>query len=97
MAITIRVTPDRIRSNAAQCRDEAQALKEAIIQMSQIMDQLASEWTAGAGEMYAERFSELKPSLHKTEELLLEIANALDSSARVMEQTEAGIASMFRN
>ena len=45
---------------------------------------------------YAARYQELKPGFMKAEELIREIATALDSTAKIVEDTDASIASQFR-
>ena len=49
-----------------------------------------------ASESYAARYQELKPGFQKAEELIREIAQALDSTAKIVEETDASIASQFR-
>ena len=42
------------------------------------------------------RYQELKPGFMKAEELIREIAAALDSTAKIVEETDASIAGQFR-
>lgn len=96
MANQIRITPDQMRERANQYRAEADTVNGVIGRMDTLLQQLQSEWEGAASESYAERYLELKPGFLKAEELIREIATALDSTARIVEETDANIASQFR-
>ncbi len=96
MANQIRITPDQMRERAVQYRSEADKVNGVIAQMDSLLQQLQSEWEGSASESYAARYQELKPGFMKAEELIREIAAALDSTAKIVEETDASIASQFR-
>ena len=96
MANQIRITPDQMRERANQYRNEAETVNGVIAQMDNLLGQLQGEWEGSASESYAARYQELKPGFMKAEELIREIAAALDSTARIVEETDASIASQFR-
>ncbi len=96
MANQIRITPDQMRSRANEYRTEADKVNNVIMRMDSLLKQLQNEWEGAASESYAARYQELKPGFMKTEELIREIAAALDSTARIVEETDANIASQFR-
>lgn len=64
--------------------------------MDSLLSSLQGEWEGAASESYAERYQELKPGFQKAEELIREIAAALDSTAKIVEDTDSSIASQFR-
>ena len=96
MANQIRITPDQMRSRANEYRREADKVNEVISRMDSLLQALQGEWEGAASESYSARYQELKPGFIKAEELIREIASALDSTARIVEETDSSIASQFR-
>lgn len=96
MANQIRITPDQMRERATQYRNEADTVNGVINKMDTLLGQLQAEWEGAASESYAARYQELKPGFMKAEELIREIAAALDSTARIVEETDTDIANQFR-
>lgn len=96
MANQIRITPDQMRERAGQYRVEADTVSGVIAKMDSLLQQLQSEWEGAASESYAARYQELKPGFVKAENLIREIASALDSTAKIVEETDSTIANQFR-
>ena len=96
MANQIRITPDQMRERANQYRVEADTVNGVISKMDALLQQLQSEWEGAASESYAARYQEVKPGFMKAEELICEIAAALDSTAKIVEETDVNIANQFR-
>lgn len=96
MASQIRMTPDVMRERANQYRNEADTVSDVISNMDNLLYELQSEWEGAASESYCERYEELKPGFLQAEELIREIAEALDSTANIVEETDENIASQFR-
>lgn len=96
MANQIRITPDQMRESANQYRVEADTVNGVISKMDALLQQLQSEWEGAASESYAARYQEVKPGFMKAEELIREIAAALDSTAKIVEETDVNIANQFR-
>ena len=96
MANQIRITPDQMRARAGQYRSEADTVNGVINKMDSLLQALQGEWEGAASEGYAARYQELKPGFMKAEELIREIAAALDSTARIIEETDINIANQFR-
>lgn len=96
MANQIRITPDQMRERANQYRVEADTVNGVISKMDALLQQLQSEWEGAASESYAARYKEVKPGFMKAEELIREIAAALDSTAKIVEETDVNIANQFR-
>ena len=96
MANQIRITPDQMRERATQYRAEAETVNGVISKMDNLLQLLQGEWEGSASESYAARYQELKPGFMKAEELIREIAAALDSTAKIVEETDADIAAQFK-
>lgn len=96
MAGQIRISPEVMRQRAGQYRTEASNVNAVIASMDSLLSTLQSEWEGEASQSYAQRYAELKPGFQKAEELILEIAQALDQTATTLEETDASIASGFR-
>lgn len=96
MANQIRITPDQMRERANQYRAEAETVNSVISKMDNLLQQLQGEWEGAASESYAGRYQELRPGFVKAEELIREIAGALDSTAKIVEETDINIANQFR-
>ena len=96
MANQIRITPDQMRERANQYRVEADTVNGVISKMDALLQQLQSEWEGAASESYAARYQQVKPGFMKAEELIREIAAALDSTAKIVEETDVNIANQFR-
>ena len=96
MASQIRITPDQMRERANQYRAEADTVNGVINKMGSLLQQLQSEWEGAANESYATRYQELKPGFMKVEELIREIAAALDSTAKIVEEIDVSIANQFK-
>lgn len=96
MAGQIRISPEQMRGRANEYRAEANNVGQVVSKMDSLLNQLQAEWEGAASESYAERYNELKPSFVKAQELINEIAQALDQTANTLEDTDASIASGFR-
>lgn len=96
MAGQIRITPDQMRSRAGQYRNEADNVGNVISSMDSLLNALQSEWEGAASEAYANRFAELRPGFVRAQDLINEIAQALDSTAQALEETDSNIAGSFR-
>ena len=75
---------------------QADTVNGVIGKMDQLLNALQSEWEGAASEAYAARYQELRPGFQKAEELIREIAMALDSTANIVEETDNSIAAQFR-
>ena len=93
----IRISPDQMRGRAGEFRNEAAAVGDSISAMDRLLGQLQEEWEGEASRSYAQRYqSELRPSFQKAQEMIDEIATALDRTAQEMQEMDQRIASGFR-
>lgn len=96
MADQIRMTPDMMRSRASEYATQSDMVGEVISKMDSLLTALQSEWEGAASRSYAEKYEELKPGFQKAQELIMEISQALNKTADVVEQTDNDIAAQFR-
>ncbi len=93
----IRISPDQMRGRAGEFRNEAAAVGDSISAMDRLLGQLQEEWEGEASRSYAQRYqSELRPNFQKAQEMINEIAAALDRTAQEMQEMDQRIASGFR-
>ncbi len=97
MAEQIRITPEQMRERCAEYRAQAEKVGEVISKMDALLSQLQGEWEGAASNSYEERYQELKPGFLKAEELIREIASALESTAKIIEETDQSIAASFKS
>ena len=96
MSDQIRITPEIMRTRAAEYSAEGDKLQEIIVKMDNLLTQLQGEFEGAASESFAARYQELKPGFVKARDLIEEIANALKSTANIFDQTNTEIANQFR-
>ena len=85
-----------MRTRANEYRNEADSVNGVITKMDALLQALQSEWEGAASESYAARYQELKPGFMKAEELIREIAQSLDATANIVEETDSNIANQFQ-
>ena len=96
MANQIRITPDQMRSRAGEYRGQADIVNGVIGKMDLLLQQLQTECEGMAIESYSTRYQELKPNFIRAEELIREIAAALDMYAKVIEEKDKELARQFK-
>lgn len=96
MANQIRITPEQMRGRASEYRTEASNVETVISKLDTLLTNLQGEWEGAASESYAARYQELRPGFVKAQELINEVAAALDSTANIVEETDTNIANQFR-
>ena len=93
----IRIDPDTMDARAGEYRAEAEQVGQVISKMDSLLNALQSEWEGDASRSYSERYQgDLRPSFVKAQELINEIAQALNKTAQQMREQDAAIASGFR-
>ena len=96
MANQIRITPDQMRGTASEYRTQASNVESVITKLDNLLQNLQGEWEGQASESYASRYQQLRPGFVKAQELINEIASALDSTANIVEETDTNIANQFK-
>ena len=88
----IRLTPSTMREKAGKFRSEAEEVRLVIKRMDNLLNDLQTEWEGEAAVAFKNSFDELKPGFNKAQELIDDIAEKLDSSAAILQQTDNEIA-----
>ena len=96
MANQIRITPEIMRTRAGEYDRQGEVVEGVIREMDRLLNRLQEEWEGEASRSYAEKYQELRPGFVKAQELIGEIAKALRSTAKAVEDTDAAIAAQFR-
>ena len=96
MASQIRLSPDQMRGRAGEYRNQADAVNDVISAMDRLLTNLQSEWEGDASAAYGEKYEHLRPGFVSAVDLINDIAQALDSTAQSLEETDAAIAGQFR-
>ena len=92
----IRMTPDTMRTRAAQTDKQAEAVQSVMKAMDSLLITLKGEWEGEAVRGYEDRYNKIKPSFKNAKALLEEIAHNLRATAQIVEETDKNIASQFR-
>lgn len=92
----IRMTPETMRTRAAEYTAEGVKVDEVIKKMDTLLTNLQAEWEGAASTAYAAKFKELRPSFVKAKQLIDDISTALKKTAETVETTDKNIASQFQ-
>ena len=84
----LMMTPSTMRERASEYRNQAEVVNGVIAKMDSLLQSLKEEWLGSASEAYANRYSELRPSFVKTEELIREIDAFLCGAADEFEEVD---------
>lgn len=96
MSGVIRVTPEELRGVARQYSNESQNVSDLIGRLDQMAGHLESIWEGSSSRAFIEQYHELKPSFQKMSTLLYEIHEQLNTTARILEETDQNIANQIR-
>mgnify|MGYP004551563741 CR=1 FL=1 len=91
----IRITPEEMRNAAKNYRTEAEEVNGIIKKMDNYLATLMQEFVGETSKSFDQRYNELKPGFVKTQELIEEIATALETTAKVFEETDGKIAGLM--
>ena len=96
MADQIRITPEMMRTRAREYSQQGEAVGQVISAMDTLLTNLQDEWEGAASRSYADKYAELRPGFEKAQELIMQISQALISTADTIERTDAEIAAQFK-
>ncbi len=92
----IRMTPETMKERAGQYRTESDNVGEIITNLDNLLEALREEWEGAASAAYAEKYGELRPAFTDAQNLLIDIASALDKTAEAVAATDEQIANQFK-
>lgn len=96
MAGVIRLNPDEIRGMASQYLQKSSEVQTLTGELDKMAEHLLSIWEGTSSSAFNEQWHELRPSFVKMQELLADVNQQLNDIARVMQETDASIASQIR-
>ncbi len=96
MANQIRMTPETMRTRAAETDRQEAELQNVISKMDRLLQTLKGEWEGDAVRGYEDRYNKIKPVLKNAKDLLNEIAANLRKTAQIVEETDRNIAAQYR-
>ena len=96
MSGQIRVTPAELLETSAGYGRESQEVLTQIARMDNLMGRLQGMWEGQASEAFKAQYEELKPSFLKMSDLLIDVQEQLQNTARALEDADRQIASQIR-
>lgn len=96
MSGQIRVTPAELYSTANQYANESGMVTEQVSRLNGLIEHLNSIWEGASSQAFANQYEELKPSFLKMAELLQDVSTQLNSTGKVLEDTDQQIANQIR-
>ena len=86
----LRVTPEQLRARAAEYRGQAEEVNGVIAKLDSLISSLESEWEGISASKYISQYSDLRPSFVSMQDLITELATALDQEANKFEIADQG-------
>ncbi len=93
---TIKLTPEDLRGSATKYTSGSEQIDEILTTLTNEQSVISDNWDGSAFESFEEQFNELSPKIKEFAELLQSINEQLISVARIIEDTDAEIASKIR-
>lgn len=97
MAQTILMTPETMRTQAAQIRQYAQEHTEIIQRMTNLVLTLDEVWTGEAQKAFLEKYQSMKGRFDSFEEALAAFAVVMEQVANQMEAADQAMKSMINS
>ena len=88
----IIVTPEVLRNNSSEIRNEKAKFEETISRMRTIVNSMSGEFEGEAATAYINNFESYNSSFTQFSELIESFAKKLDVTAQTMEETDASLA-----
>lgn len=95
MADKINIYPDKVGERAEQFRTQAGSLNAIIQTMDNSISGLMDEWEGESSAAFMAKYQEIRPGFLQAEEMMREIASALDKNASRYEKADARMAKQF--
>ncbi|MDD8048685.1 MAG: WXG100 family type VII secretion target [Thomasclavelia sp.] len=96
MAGTIRLNAEGLQSASNNLKQEGNEFETLVNQMQSVVNSLPEAWEGEAANAYVEQFSQLKPNLDKTRELIATIATQIDQTLQAAQELDSNIASKLK-
>ena len=86
--MALRVDPDQLRGRAAEYRKQGAEVEGVISKLDSLINELESEWEGNSAARYISQYSDLRPSFVSMQQLIDELARALDQEANKFEAAD---------
>ena len=77
----LRVTPEQLHGRAAEYRAQASEVESVIGKLDSLIGTLEGEWEGNSAARYSAQYSDLRPSFVSMQQLVTDLAAALDQEA----------------
>lgn len=77
----LRVTPEQLRARASEYRTQGSEVESVIAKLDSLISTLESEWEGNSAARFISQYSDLRPSFVSMQELITELATALENKA----------------
>ncbi len=84
----LKVTPEQLHSRANEYREQSKEVEGVISKLDSLMSALEGEWEGSSASKYIEKYQELLPSFKNMQELIAQLADALDKEANKFEEAD---------
>ncbi len=84
----LRVTPEQLRARASEYRGQAEEVDGVIAKLDSLISSLESEWEGVSASKYISQYSDLRPSFVSMQQLITDLASALDQEANKFEAAD---------
>jgi len=95
MSGQIRMTPQELKSKATKYGSSSDQIRTILDELSNLQEQLRSEWEGKAFERFDDQFEQLKPKVKNFAQLLNQIKDQLDQTADAVEQHDVQLSKNF--
>ncbi|MCL2016894.1 MAG: WXG100 family type VII secretion target [Defluviitaleaceae bacterium] len=87
--MTLRVTPDQVRSSASRIRNQNERMRSIMTEMQSVVDQLPQEqWDANSGRDFNSRYREIRRSSEGALTTLMQHITNLENAAQEYDNVE---------
>lgn len=90
-----QVSPEQLQLAASQVERGAAKIKTAVDDVMRIIDGIASEWTGGAQQQFANLCASWSKSANELEKSILGIATLMTNASEAYRQAEAQVTKLF--
>lgn len=85
----LRVTPEQLHGRAGECRTVSETdIGDVISRLDGLINTLKEEWEGNSASRYYSQYDDLRPSFVSMQQLVAELATALDQEATKFENAD---------
>ncbi|EUJ16953.1 WXG100 family type VII secretion target [Listeria aquatica] len=95
MSGQIRMTPAELRDRAKTYGTSARDIEQMLQRLSQLQEQLRSEWEGQAFQRFDDQFNQLKPKVTEFANLMDQIEQQLQKTASAVEEQDQQLSQNF--